>query len=68
LSATVIGDRRSAREGRTEQEVVPDVGELPDDRDDDDRTRRRQQDAPENLEEARAVDLRCAHQLGREAS
>ena len=58
--------RIDAGEGGAEQEVVPDVGELPDDGDDDDRPRGRQQDAPEDLEEAGAVDLRRADQLGRE--
>src|SRR6516164_1802595 len=42
----------SGGEGRTEQEVVPDVGELVDHRDDEDRRRVRQNDPAENLEEA----------------
>src|SRR5580704_2034571 len=52
-------------EGRTEQEVVPDVGELVDDRHDEDRRRVRQYDAPEDLEKTRAVDLRRLDQLRR---
>ncbi|MNT20842.1 hypothetical protein D3C72_1561610 [compost metagenome] len=58
--------RRRAGERGAEQEVVPDIGELPDDRDDDDRAGGRQENAAEDLEEARAVDLRRSHQLGRE--
>src|SRR5579885_541640 len=42
-------------EGRAEQEIVPDVGELVDDRDDDDRPGARQHDPPEDLEEAGTV-------------
>src|SRR3546814_13555509 len=44
-------------------EVVPDIGELVDDRDDDDRTGVRQEDAPEDPEEAGAVDHCGLHQL-----
>ena len=62
-------DRRVAAEGvgRAEQEVVPDIGEHPDHRDDQDRRRDRQHDAPEDAEEAGAVDLGGFHQLLRHA-
>src|SRR5271165_1013310 len=56
--------RVAGGEGRTEQEVVPDVGELVDDCHDEDRCRVRQDDAPEDLEKAGAVDLRRLDQLG----
>src|SRR5271163_4540012 len=45
-------------ESRAEQEVVPDVGELVDHRHNEDRGGIRQENAAENLKEARAVDHR----------
>src|SRR5271166_258463 len=57
--------RVAGGEGRTEQEVVPDVGELVDDSHDEDRRRVRQNDAPKDLEKARAVNLRRLDQLRR---
>ena len=58
--AVEVGERGA------EQEVVPDVGELPDDADHRDRPRGRQHDPPEDGEEPRAVDHRRPDQLGRE--
>ena len=46
------------REGDAEQEIVPDLGELPDHGHDNCRRRHRQQNAEEDAEEARAIDLR----------
>src|SRR3990167_1798263 len=54
-----------AAEGHAEQEVVPDVGELPDQRDHHDGRGHGQHDAPEDEPEARAVDARGVHQLAR---
>src|SRR5580692_8584728 len=56
----------ASSEGRAEKKIVPDVGELVDHGDDDDRHRVRQQDATEDLEEARAVDHRRLDELVRE--
>ena len=56
----------NVREGRPEEEVVPDIRELPDDRHHDDRRRGGQQDTEEDAEEPRPVDLRRPDQLGRE--
>src|SRR5579871_6201452 len=53
-------------ESRAEQEIVPDVGELVDHRDDEDGRRVRQNDSAEDLEEARAIHLRGADQFIRE--
>jgi len=65
----VEGNRHRARlargESRAEQEVIPDIGELVDDRDDENRRRIGQQNPPENLEKTRPVDLRSLDQLGR---
>src|SRR5215831_18016726 len=57
---------RGAFPGRkrgAEQKIVPDIGELPDHRDNDDRPGIGQQDAPEDRKEARAVDHRRLDQL-----
>src|SRR5450755_1892019 len=63
--------RRSHRAIRTfgerdaEEKLVPDVGELPDHRHDQDRRRQRQDDVPEDLEKAGAVDLGGSNQVER---
>ena len=64
FSATVIGWLPPDGEHHAEQEVVPDLGELPDHAHHDDRRRQRQDDAPEDGEEAGAVDARGFGELG----
>src|SRR6266404_1685056 len=63
----VQGDRHGLRaaggEGGAEEEIVPDLGELPDQGDDDDGSRERQDDAPEDGEEPGAVDCGGLNQL-----
>src|SRR5258708_2398565 len=62
------GNREGAviAEGSAEQELVPDVGELPDDRDHDDRPAAGQQDAKQHAEKIRPVDARRSDEFNRE--
>ena len=48
----------------TKQKVIPDLRELPDDADNDNRRGERQDDAPENGEEAGAVNTRGFREIG----
>ena len=59
------GDRLLPAGGKGDavEELVPDAGELPDHGHDQDRRRQRQHDAPEDPEEAGAVDPRGLHQV-----
>src|SRR4051794_38035114 len=57
----------ACRKGDAKEELVPDPGELEDHGHDQDRRRQRQDDAPENPEEAGAVDPRRLQQVLRNA-
>src|SRR4249920_1170004 len=61
------GDRLTLAGGEhhAEQEVVPDLGELPYHADDNDGRRQRENNPPENREETRAVDAGSLGELGR---
>src|ERR1700677_3635657 len=56
---------RTLGKGDAIEVFIPDVGELPNHRDDQNRRRQRQNDPAEYLQKASAVDLRGLYEIGR---